>query len=87
MIKQPNKIKNKTKQIRFLKKIRYDLNLSVYEVTYPPLSVGVSPNREQKLTDIRRDATTVTTADRARPHLDFTISIFPVIKGKYMSEL
>ena len=70
-----------------MKEIRYDLNLSVYEVTYPPFSVGVSPNKEQKLTDMRRDATTVTTADRASPHLDFTISIFPVIQGEYMSEL
>lgn len=86
MIKQPNKIKNK-KSNSFLKENQINLNLSVYEVTYPPLSVGVSPNREQKLTDMRRDATTVTTADRASPHLDFTISIFPVIKGKYMSEL
>lgn len=49
---------------------------------YPPLSVGVSPNSEQKLTDIRREATTVTTALRARPHLDFTISIFPVTQTK-----
>lgn len=49
---------------------------------YPPLSVGVSPNSEQKLTDIRREATTVTTALRARPHLDFTISIFPVTHTK-----
>lgn len=46
------------------------------------MSVGVSPNSEQKLTDIRREATTVTTALRARPHLDFTISIFPVTQTK-----
>uniref|UniRef100_A0A8C3QY10 Uncharacterized protein n=1 Tax=Cyanoderma ruficeps TaxID=181631 RepID=A0A8C3QY10_9PASS len=45
--------------------------------TYPPLSVGVRPNRVQSPTDISRELSTVTTAASARPHLDFTMSIFP----------
>uniref|UniRef100_A0A8C5X9H5 Uncharacterized protein n=1 Tax=Malurus cyaneus samueli TaxID=2593467 RepID=A0A8C5X9H5_9PASS len=45
--------------------------------TYPPLSVGVRPNRVQRPTDMSRELSTVTTAASARPHLDFTMSIFP----------
>lgn len=45
--------------------------------TYPPLSVGVRPNRVQSPTDMSRELSTVTTAASARPHLDFTMSIFP----------
>ena len=45
--------------------------------THPPLSVGASPNRVHILTDMSRDATTVTTALMARPILDFTRSILP----------
>uniref|UniRef100_A0A7N5ZRD9 Uncharacterized protein n=1 Tax=Anabas testudineus TaxID=64144 RepID=A0A7N5ZRD9_ANATE len=42
---------------------------------YPPLSVGVSPNSVHSPTDMSRELRTVTTAARARPHLDFTMSI------------
>uniref|UniRef100_A0A8C3D1Z7 Uncharacterized protein n=1 Tax=Corvus moneduloides TaxID=1196302 RepID=A0A8C3D1Z7_CORMO len=49
--------------------------------TYPPLSVGVRPNRVQSPTDMSRELSTVTTAASARPHLDFTMSIFP---GKHV---
>ncbi|TNN39987.1 hypothetical protein EYF80_049840 [Liparis tanakae] len=45
--------------------------------SYPPLSVGVRPNSVQRPTDISRELSTVTTAARARPHLDFTMSILP----------
>uniref|UniRef100_A0A8C6WUX5 Uncharacterized protein n=1 Tax=Neogobius melanostomus TaxID=47308 RepID=A0A8C6WUX5_9GOBI len=45
--------------------------------SYPPLSVGVSPNSVQSPTDMSRELRTVTTAARARPHLDFTMSILP----------
>ncbi|CAG6014176.1 unnamed protein product [Menidia menidia] len=41
--------------------------------SYPPLSVGVSPNSVHSPTDMSRELRTVTTAARARPHLDFTI--------------
>uniref|UniRef100_A0A3Q4HDV7 Uncharacterized protein n=1 Tax=Neolamprologus brichardi TaxID=32507 RepID=A0A3Q4HDV7_NEOBR len=44
---------------------------------YPPLSVGVSPNSVHRPTDMSRELSTVTTAARARPHLDFTMSILP----------
>lgn len=47
------------------------------EHSYPPLSVGVSPNRVHSPTDMSRELRTVTTAARARPHLDFTMSILP----------
>jgi hypothetical protein len=46
-------------------------------MTYPPFNVGVNPNMVQILTDIRREATTVKTALKANPPLDFTISILP----------
>mgnify|MGYP001791685331 CR=1 FL=1 len=36
------------------------------------LTEGTTPNMEQMEMLMRRDATTVTTADRANPHLDFT---------------
>uniref|UniRef100_A0A8C5S8S2 Uncharacterized protein n=1 Tax=Laticauda laticaudata TaxID=8630 RepID=A0A8C5S8S2_LATLA len=45
--------------------------------TYPPLSVGVRPNSVHSPTDIKRELSTVTTAAKARPHLDFTMSILP----------
>lgn len=45
--------------------------------TYPPLSVGVRPKRVQSPTDMRSELSTVTTAARARPHLDLTMSILP----------
>uniref|UniRef100_A0A671UWK0 Uncharacterized protein n=1 Tax=Sparus aurata TaxID=8175 RepID=A0A671UWK0_SPAAU len=45
--------------------------------SYPPLSVGVSPNSVHSPTDMSRELRTVTTAARARPHLDFTMSILP----------
>uniref|UniRef100_A0A8C5EEP3 Uncharacterized protein n=1 Tax=Gouania willdenowi TaxID=441366 RepID=A0A8C5EEP3_GOUWI len=48
--------------------------------SYPPLSVGVSPNNVHSPTDMSRELRTVTTAARARPHLDFTMSILPVRK-------
>uniref|UniRef100_A0AAY4A3Q8 Secreted protein n=1 Tax=Denticeps clupeoides TaxID=299321 RepID=A0AAY4A3Q8_9TELE len=46
-------------------------------VPYPPFSVGVRPKRVQSPTDMSRELSTVTTAARARPHLDFTMSILP----------
>uniref|UniRef100_A0A8C9VQK9 Uncharacterized protein n=1 Tax=Scleropages formosus TaxID=113540 RepID=A0A8C9VQK9_SCLFO len=46
--------------------------------SYPPLSVGVRPKSVHRPTDMRSELSTVTTAARARPHLDFTMSIFPV---------
>lgn len=46
-------------------------------VSYPPLSVGVRPNRVQSPTDISRELSTVTTAASAKPHFDFTMSILP----------
>lgn len=49
---------------------------------YPPLSVGVSPNSVHRPTDMSRELSTVTTAARARPHLDFTMSILPARKKK-----
>uniref|UniRef100_A0A665T7F1 Uncharacterized protein n=1 Tax=Echeneis naucrates TaxID=173247 RepID=A0A665T7F1_ECHNA len=45
--------------------------------SYPPLSVGVSPNSVHSPTDMSRELRTVTTAARARPHFDFTMSILP----------
>uniref|UniRef100_A0A3B5PW98 Uncharacterized protein n=1 Tax=Xiphophorus maculatus TaxID=8083 RepID=A0A3B5PW98_XIPMA len=45
--------------------------------SYPPFSVGVRPNRVHRPTDMSRELRTVTTAARARPHLDFTMSILP----------
>uniref|UniRef100_A0A8C6N1X1 Uncharacterized protein n=1 Tax=Mus spicilegus TaxID=10103 RepID=A0A8C6N1X1_MUSSI len=45
--------------------------------TYPPLSVGVRPKRVQSPTDMSSELSTVTTAARARPHLDLTMSILP----------
>uniref|UniRef100_A0A8C5PFF6 Uncharacterized protein n=1 Tax=Leptobrachium leishanense TaxID=445787 RepID=A0A8C5PFF6_9ANUR len=47
------------------------------EATYPPLSVGVNPNSVQRPTDISSELRTVTTAASAKPHFDFTRSIFP----------
>uniref|UniRef100_A0A3B4BBS2 Uncharacterized protein n=1 Tax=Periophthalmus magnuspinnatus TaxID=409849 RepID=A0A3B4BBS2_9GOBI len=44
-------------------------------IAYPPLSVGVSPNRVQSPTDMSRELSTVTTAASASPHLDFTIFV------------
>uniref|UniRef100_A0A669C0B0 Uncharacterized protein n=1 Tax=Oreochromis niloticus TaxID=8128 RepID=A0A669C0B0_ORENI len=52
---------------------------------YPPLSVGVSPNSVHRPTDMSRELSTVTTAARARPHLDFTMSILPARKKKKIS--
>uniref|UniRef100_A0A672TK01 Uncharacterized protein n=1 Tax=Strigops habroptila TaxID=2489341 RepID=A0A672TK01_STRHB len=49
--------------------------------TYPPLSVGVKPNSVQSPTDMSRELSTVTTAASARPHFDFTMSIFPEKKN------
>lgn len=46
--------------------------------SYPPFSVGVSPNSVHSPTDMSRELRTVTTAARARPHLDLTMSILPV---------
>lgn len=46
-------------------------------VSHPPLRVGVRPKRVQRPTDMSRELSTVTTAARARPHLDFTMSILP----------
>uniref|UniRef100_A0A3B5B9X1 Uncharacterized protein n=1 Tax=Stegastes partitus TaxID=144197 RepID=A0A3B5B9X1_9TELE len=57
----------------------------VWETSYPPLSVGVSPNSVHSPTDMSRELRTVTTAARARPHLDFTMSILPVKKEKNTS--
>lgn len=45
--------------------------------SYPPLSVGVRPKRVHRPTDMSSELRTVTTAARARPHLDFTMSILP----------
>uniref|UniRef100_A0A7M4E0K4 Uncharacterized protein n=1 Tax=Crocodylus porosus TaxID=8502 RepID=A0A7M4E0K4_CROPO len=45
--------------------------------TYPPLSVGVRPKRVHSPTDMSRELSTVTTAASAKPHFDFTMSIFP----------
>lgn len=45
--------------------------------TYPPLSVGVRPKSVQSPTDMSSELSTVTTAARARPHLDLTMSILP----------
>uniref|UniRef100_A0A663M5U1 Uncharacterized protein n=1 Tax=Athene cunicularia TaxID=194338 RepID=A0A663M5U1_ATHCN len=45
--------------------------------TYPPLRVGVKPNSVHSPTDMSRELSTVTTAASARPHFDFTMSIFP----------
>lgn len=50
--------------------------------SYPPLSVGVSPKSVQRPTDMSRELRTVTTAARARPHFDFTMSIFPAERKK-----
>lgn len=46
--------------------------------SYPPLSVGVRPKRVHRPTDMSNELRTVTTAARARPHLDLTMSILPV---------
>ena len=61
--------------VMYLLKYMYE-QLRKNKSTYPPLSLLFSPNWEHILTDIQRDDTTVTIALRARPHLDFTISIF-----------
>uniref|UniRef100_A0A3Q3MA72 Uncharacterized protein n=1 Tax=Mastacembelus armatus TaxID=205130 RepID=A0A3Q3MA72_9TELE len=53
--------------------------------SYPPLSVGVSPNSVHRPTDMSRELRTVTTAARARPHLDFTMSILPVGRKRRLS--
>uniref|UniRef100_A0A8C8ANU3 Uncharacterized protein n=1 Tax=Otus sunia TaxID=257818 RepID=A0A8C8ANU3_9STRI len=45
--------------------------------TYPPLRVGVKPKSVHSPTDMSRELSTVTTAASARPHFDFTMSIFP----------
>uniref|UniRef100_A0A8C7C8F4 Uncharacterized protein n=1 Tax=Neovison vison TaxID=452646 RepID=A0A8C7C8F4_NEOVI len=45
--------------------------------TYPPLRVGVRPKSVQSPTDISSELSTVTTAARASPHLDLTMSILP----------
>ena len=45
--------------------------------TYPPSSVGVRPKSVQSPTDMSSELSTVTTAARARPHLDLTMSILP----------
>lgn len=50
--------------------------------SYLPLRLGVKPISKHKDTDMRREATTVTTALSAKPHLDFTISILPERTGK-----
>uniref|UniRef100_A0A4W6CB72 Uncharacterized protein n=1 Tax=Lates calcarifer TaxID=8187 RepID=A0A4W6CB72_LATCA len=52
--------------------------------SYPPLSVGVSPNSVHSPTDMSRELRTVTTAARARPHLDFTMSILPAGSKGYV---
>lgn len=57
-------------------RLRVCIYACVWE-TDPPLSVGVRPNRVQSPTDISRELSTVTTAAKAKPHLDFTMSIFP----------
>ena len=56
-----------------------DLVMSIYAFnsTYPPFNVGVKPNSMQILTDINKEQTTVTTALKANPILDFTMSILP----------
>jgi len=48
-----------------------------YMVDYLPLRLGVKPISKHRDTDMRREATTVTTALSAKPHFDFTISILP----------
>lgn len=45
--------------------------------TYPPLRVGVRPKSVQSPTDMSSELSTVTTAARASPHLDLTMSILP----------
>lgn len=50
--------------------------------SYPPLSVGVRPKRVHRPTDMSSELRTVTTAARARPHLDFTMSILPAGEGE-----
>lgn len=39
--------------------------------------MGVSPKSVHSPTDISKELRTVTTAARARPHFDFTMSILP----------
>uniref|UniRef100_A0A8C3P7F4 Uncharacterized protein n=1 Tax=Chrysemys picta bellii TaxID=8478 RepID=A0A8C3P7F4_CHRPI len=39
--------------------------------------LGVRPNSVHRPTDMSRELSTVTTAARAKPHFDFTMSIFP----------
>lgn len=41
------------------------------------MSVGVRPKSVHNPTDMSRELRTVTTAARAKPHFDFTMSIFP----------
>ena len=52
------------------------MKIEPFAPTYPIWKCVIMPNTDSTLDDIRRDDTTVTTALRARPHLDFTISIF-----------
>ena len=55
--------------------------------TYLPLRLGVKPKNAQIPTDMTREAMTVATALRAKPHLDFTISILPVKENIKIYEL
>uniref|UniRef100_A0A8C9U9M5 Uncharacterized protein n=1 Tax=Serinus canaria TaxID=9135 RepID=A0A8C9U9M5_SERCA len=50
-----------------------------------PWHVGVRPKRVQSPTDMSRELSTVTTAARARPHLDFTMSILPAKQPHWVS--
>lgn len=50
------------------------------------MSVGVSPNSVHSPTDMSRELRTVTTAARARPHLDFTMSILPARRNRRYAE-
>ena len=50
-------------------------------MTNLPLRLGVRPNNIHIETDMTREVITVTTALKARPHFDLTISILPAING------
>lgn len=79
---EPGRPVDEGQQVKDLKDLRKRAHGAKVEAAsasrpYPPLSVGVSPKSVQRPTDMSRELRTVTTAARARPHFDFTMSIFP----------
>lgn len=76
---EPGRPVDGSKQVKGLKEAPGAAQVEAASVSrpYPPLSVGVSPKSVQSPTDMSRELRTVTTAARARPHFDFTMSIFP----------